>query len=325
MRCAIATPFDDLSSDQQARRLRALAHAALPEWPFDVGSLRLVSHGVNTIFHGVTPTDEVAIRVMRSWDGRSTPAELAWMAALGEADVPVSRPLPTQGGELSVLAEADGVPAPRAVTVLRWLPGAPLSDRLTPEGVFHLGETLASLHAHAASWSCPHPVPEMRGSVHGKTADLLASRETWLPEPLLDRVAQVRERLDPMLEQLHEEGPTHLVHADLHGGNVIEHEGTLAVIDFEEIRVAHPARDAAIATYYLDRTHPSMRAVLRSGYASRRPWPVPDGWLDRLIAAHIISLLADVAHMDPTDPAVGESMRQFVDVALMRLNDHLSR
>lgn len=318
------THFDDLTRLGQARRLRALAEVALRSWSITVDRIRLMSHAVNTLFRIDTPNGPFALRILRPWVHRSTEGELHWMQALRDSDIVTPVPQPTHDGALSIMVEVDGVPEAREVILLSWVYGRTIGDRLNAARAHILGSTIARLHAQASTMTRPPRVADLRGSVHGHGPDLLASGDTWIPQRILDRVARVRSSLDPTLHRLHDGGPCHLVHADLHGDNVLLHGRTLAVIDFEELRWGHPARDVAIATYYLDRLEPPLRQHLRAGYEAVRDWPVPEGMFDTLIGTHIISMLGDIAELDPADPAIGGSLRAFLDVALPRLERYVA-
>jgi Ser/Thr protein kinase RdoA (MazF antagonist) len=62
-----------------------------------------------------------------------------------------------------------------------------------------------------------------------------------------------------------------LIHADMHGGNVLWYEDSLSVIDFDDCGIGFPLQDLATALYYLDT--PEQDAAFRRGYESVTPVP----------------------------------------------------
>jgi len=62
-----------------------------------------------------------------------------------------------------------------------------------------------------------------------------------------------------------------IIHADLHGWNVMWNDGVLSVFDFDDCGIGIPLQDLAIASYYLD-TQEQIEAI-KEGYLSIAPLP----------------------------------------------------
>ncbi len=321
-------PYLALTARGQARRLSRLVRAALPAWAVKVRRVRLVKHGINTVFRVDTPDGPLAARVMRPGPDAQLPAAYGWMRALADSGVRAMAPMPTRDGALWTLAGAPGVPERRKVALLTWAPGRQLPRAPTRAQVHGLGALLAQLHAHAASYAGDVAgVSTMRDAFHGPLEPLLLTGRAGvsaasspradslsLATPSLRALAERAQRaLEPRLQRLYDQGPVHLVHADVHAGNVHHARSGLTVVDFDDLRLGHPARDLGICAYYLDKLAGARWADLRAGYTSLRPWPIPPTWhIDELKAAHCLSLLNDVLHESPDDPAIGHAIRRFM-------------
>lgn len=330
-------PFETLTKLGQVRRLAQLARAALPHWEIDAGRLRFMAHGVNTLFRLDTPDGPVAVRVHRpehhTWRVRS----FDWMADLARHGIEVPAPIPTRDGRIQVWAEAPGVPQPRQVALLTWAPGQPIADRLTPARLEAVGRIMARLHAHAETYAgSVEGVPVLTDEASAPGADLISSwpdgaSVPWLQtalvtNDLLATVRSARERIAPKLRRLFDEGPNHLLHSDLHGWNVMMSRARVTVIDFDDLRVGHPARDIGVSGYGLQARENFEWAPFQRGYESVRPWPIP-AWLTRgeLMTAHALELLHEILHEDPNDPGLGPHLALFLQRLQSRITRFLER
>ena len=62
-----------------------------------------------------------------------------------------------------------------------------------------------------------------------------------------------------------------LIHADMHGWNLMWHNGAVSVFDFDDCGIGLPIQDLYTALYYLDTDE--QDAALKAGYESVRPIP----------------------------------------------------
>jgi Ser/Thr protein kinase RdoA (MazF antagonist) len=171
-------------------------------------------------------------------------SELAWMDALrAEAGVRTPRVLPASDGRRVVtVAERDGA-ALRHCVRFEFLPGTEPGGE--PEGTLtgthfaELGEITARMHRHARSW----PRPAWFTRFHWDYAAAFGLQARWghwqdgLGVGPSER--QVLARLDDTLRarlQAFGQSPERygLVHADTRLANLLVHEGTVSVIDFDD-------------------------------------------------------------------------------------------
>jgi Ser/Thr protein kinase RdoA (MazF antagonist) len=149
----------------------------------------------------------------------------------------VQRPVPSpEGGHLLELVPDRGV-EPIACSLLHWVEGRSASGPLSEDEAARLGELLATLHEHARTWRPPASFTRPR---HGPDAWRAALARTAVLEErglarraeleLMERVVgQAEAELAPLAADPQRGG---LIHADLHTGNVLFHEGAARPIDF---------------------------------------------------------------------------------------------
>ena len=144
--------FEELSRRGQLLRLRSLAQTALRQYSLTPYRLSVLQHEHNTTFRVQAAGDEsYVLRVHRP--GQHTieaiHSELLWLAALQEeTELRVPQPILAKDGALFTIAEAGGVPEPRACVLFRWLPGRFLYHRLAPAHLERVGVFTAQLHEH---------------------------------------------------------------------------------------------------------------------------------------------------------------------------------
>jgi Ser/Thr protein kinase RdoA (MazF antagonist) len=172
-------------------------------------------------------------------------SELAWMDALrAEAGVRTPRVLPATDGRRLVTVAERGGPAVRHCVRFEFLPGTepgaePGDAGLTASHFEELGEITARMHRHSRGWRRPdwftrfdwdHAAAFGRAPRWGRWQDGIG---VGAPE------REVLARLDDVLFrrlQTFGSGPGRygLVHADTRLANLLVHEGSVSVIDFDD-------------------------------------------------------------------------------------------
>ena len=128
------------------------------------------------------------------------------------------------------------------------------------------------------------------------------------PHRVITAAERAFARLDPET--------AHLIHGDLHPGNVHTYRSRLIALDFEDVMWGHRVQDVAITLFY-ERDHPGyadFRAAFEEGYRSAAAWPAAyDGELEHFMAARTVMFINYVANIE-NDPS------QYFDVAFPRLD-----
>lgn len=170
-------------------------------------------------------------------------AEIDWLLALREAGIPAALPLPAGDGAWLAL---DGDPPTIAVAYER-TPGRHLPPaEWTPEFFRLHGELVGRLQAHTRGWK--RLGPRRRGWLD---AHSLARVADVLPDEadFLEATAEIVERVDATVPLA--PADLGLLHADLHPGNLlVDDEGRLTAIDFDDAVVGPYLYDLAVPLYY---------------------------------------------------------------------------
>ncbi len=321
-------PFDSLTHHGQVRRLRQLAAHALGQ--YDLGGearFTLLLHLANTTFRVTGPDGaQYALRVCQP-DTRTVDelrSEALWLAALRrDTGLGVPEPVPTRDGDLLTTARADGVPQWRACLLFRWVEGRFLRRRLTPARLRQVGALTARLHAHAASFPLPPAftrpcldVEVMVSRWQSQADDSLLATVSLEDRALFYTAAdRIRAAINGLGLSADRFG---LIHADLHHGNYLFHDGEARVIDFDDCGFEHHVYDLATTLWALQ-THrrlPALQDALLEGYSAVRP--LPPGWdthLQAFIAARYLIVTYYVVARAADNPHLRRLAPRYVQIA----------
>lgn len=289
--------YASLSTEEQVELLREVAREGARVFGLEPVEVHLARHAFNTTFRvDVASGERVAVRV--NTNSLSTPAHItaqhAWMRALADETAlrpPV--PLRTQsGGEVAVV-HAHG--HEHLVVAASWLEGDEVGECDAVQASA-LGKAMATMHAHARTWTMPE------GGDLSAFTDPLFGDEDRLLDAYADRpedralVMWALERCQGAMTAAGRSADPIVIHGDLHGGNLLWHEGALAVLDFDDCGIAVPALDLAVATFYLRGGDPRIEEALREGYSEVEELPVEehDDGFEGLVAARQLLLANDL-------------------------------
>jgi len=265
-------------------------------------ALASVGESFNTLFR-VRPGDgsDYLLRVgptLRLHPQGSEEVEAAWLTSLGQdTAIEVAHVFRNSSQELVTRASSPGVPEPRTCSLLRWIPGRALGDRVDPGTAASSGRILAALHDHADGWEPPTggAVPIADRVLYWDDAPsfgLLGSRYRTL-------FLEAAERAQAAIDSLWAARPhrPHLLHGDLTPRNIVQTRRGLAPIDFQDLIVGFDVQDIAISLLPFQRhaATESLSRAFREGYETVRGWPeTTDENLDALFAARRL-LMANLA------------------------------
>jgi Ser/Thr protein kinase RdoA (MazF antagonist) len=282
-----AVDFDALGDDEQAARLSRLALAAGAHWEGGFTEVELVKYRENAVFSARRANGErVAIRVHRHGyhSDASLHSELAWMRALAQAGtVTVPPVLPAVDGRLVVEVAHVDVPHPRQVSVLGWLDGTPAGtsedgvDDVAAAALYaNAGALAARLHEHV--WAEPSGFTRHAWDAEGLVGESPLWGRFWdydaLTDSQRDLLLAARRRARADLATLGRDPSTYgLIHADLVPENLLDEDGRLKLIDFDDAGYGWYLFELATALYFnLGRPrYAEIRRGLLEGYRSVRP------------------------------------------------------
>jgi Ser/Thr protein kinase RdoA (MazF antagonist) len=276
-----------------------LATTALARYAVDVTSVRIVQHEFNTTCRVEGSLDGVAGRWALRLNAQGlrspaeTAAEVAWLDALRhETDIQVAAVVRSTAGEAMVSVPSEPLARDVVTVLFEWLPGRLVAEEPHPAVVRRLGRLTALLHAHAEHWQSP------AARALGRIDDARMGLDDHLAHlPMLDAgqrsiVREVAERADETFSALRSRHGGHVIHGDLHPGNLMTAAGTLSVLDFDDCGISHPLHDLSITAYYLRPAE--LEGALRAGYEEVRPWPDHDDHeFEHLVAARNLAILND--------------------------------
>ena len=174
------TDFYRLPLAERGERLRVLATVALARWGVRDCEPEIVKYRENAVFR-VAAADgrDAVLRVHRHGyhSDAALRSELAWLEALHADGIAVPAVIPSAAGASFEIVQGAGVPEPRQVDMLTWMPGIPIGT--LEEG---LNPAIADVHAVFAG------VGRLCARLHNQT-------ETWTPPAGFTRHAWDREGL----------------------------------------------------------------------------------------------------------------------------------
>jgi len=274
-----------LSHATLVERLEGLARTSLPLWGIDPQTpCRLINLSENATYL-VEPAgaEKVVLRLHREgYHTRNAIAcELAWMDAI-ERDTGVITPtaVPGRDGERIQTGRSPLLPAARHMVLFEFIDGREPDvgqDDLTVP-FQQLGEVSAELHRHAMRWRRPARFERLTWD----DAHILgpnANWGDWRRAPAMDTSRRaVLERLAATLaKRLAGFGRAperyNLVHADIRLANLLVHEGSVRVIDFDDCGIGWLLYDVATTVSFIE-DHPLVPAWIDAwleGYQRVRP------------------------------------------------------
>ena len=253
-----------------------IAHDALKFYPLSVKEVTLINNEYNATFKIVaTDSQQFALRVNINSPRtvQNLKAEVSWVNHLHkDGRVKVAKPIETTKGDLFVSIRHEYLVRDLHCVLYSWLPGSELEDEPELIQLKALGEAMAQMHVVAREFQLPADsnLPEL-DDVMWWTEDFLLSEKSVLDQESKELISQTLKVIGTHIKSLYAGATPIVIHADLHGGNVLWNVDLLSVLDFDDAGIGLPVQDLATAIYYLDT--PEQDEALREGYAAIAPLP----------------------------------------------------
>ena len=204
--------------------------------------------------------DRAVLRIDRGLVSVTYPMEHALMARLAAVGAAVPHPLVGSW-------EVPDWTGP-AFSLTSWAPGVPMRPSTERQAAPQLGAFLAALRAIRVPDGFGPLEIAPDGALRGSRPDLSKGLVTWAGRPLwpldgsrladhpaIGPVPGLAGRMDARRKEVTEallDGPTVVLHSDLHPMNVLDDEGRLTFIDFGEALVGPLAWDLAAIAFFID-------------------------------------------------------------------------
>lgn len=256
--------------------LLEIAEEALKLYPVKVNEVSLINNEYNATFKIIVSDGEqfaLRVNINSPRTAENLKAEVSWVNHLHmDGRVKVAKPIATTQGELFASIRHDHSTRDLHCVLYSWLPGSELEDEPELIQLKALGEAMAQMHLVAKDFVLPTDsnLP-LLDDVMWSTGDFLLSEKSVLNKEAKDLVSQTLRVIDSHIKSLYVGVTPIVIHADLHGGNVLWDLDSLSVLDFDDSGIGLPVQDLATAIYYLDT--PEQDAALRAGYAAIAPVP----------------------------------------------------
>jgi len=256
--------------------LLQIAGKALKLYPIEVKEVSLINNEYNATFKVESNEGQLfalRININSPRTSENLKAEVSWVNHLfNDGRVRVAKPIASTQGDLFASVQQDNSARDLHCVLYSWLPGSELEDEPELAQIKALGEAMAQMHIVARDFQLPADsnLPSL-DHVMWWTEDFLLSEKSVLDQNSKDLVAQTLQVIDTHIKSLYVGATPLVIHADLHGGNVLWDVNSLSVLDFDDSGIGLPAQDLATAIYYLDT--PEQDEALREGYSSVAPLP----------------------------------------------------
>lgn len=198
------------------------------------------------------------------WSESQILEEHGFLAELEREEIPVCAALPFPGGGTL-----------RAIAGIRYAlferKGGRAPDELTPATARRLGQLAARIHVVGARRP-EADRPRLTGRDY-LLADLPELEKSGLaPKHLLSRWLAAARRIAALADARLAGVPVLRLHGDLHLGNVLERDGQLRLLDFDDCRLGPAVQDLWLALPGRDRANEELRSELLAGYETFRPF-----------------------------------------------------
>ena len=269
--------FAELDTDDQVALLTAHAGEVLKHYDLgQIAEVESINHEYNSTF-AVSCADgsryALRININSQRSAANALAEIEFINHLkANTELTFATPLPNISGDYCTSVDNEAMEKPLLSVLFSWLEGSEVGDEPTEEQLFAVGAAMAKMHDATAGFelSPEADLPNLR-DVLWLTEDLLTTDKSQLSTQDKTLVRAALDKIDGLVDGLFARESTRVIHADMHGWNLMWHEGNLSVFDFDDSGIGLPIQDLYTALYYLDT--PEQDAALKAGYASVRAIP----------------------------------------------------
>jgi Ser/Thr protein kinase RdoA (MazF antagonist) len=267
--------FRELARDEQIKEVSSVVDEICSGYFTDDVSFELISFEFNATFKVQCRSETYALRINinSSRTRENVIAEIAFIHHLREqSQVQVPRPIPSREGGFVVEAILPSSTKPVLAVLFSWLDGSEVGEEAEPQQLFAIGVAMAGMHQAADVFELPgdSALPVLNDLFWG-TTDLLFSTQSRLNDEDRRVLDQARIQIEEVISYFYARDSKIVIHADMHGWNLMWNMDDIAVFDFDDCGIGLPIQDLATALYCLDT--PTERDIVLEGYRSIRALP----------------------------------------------------
>ena len=272
----MGSEFFELTAEEQQKSLTAFAHELLTNYGISNAKVSCINFEFNATFSveteiGVKYALRVNINSTRTI--KNMMAEIEWVRHLNHTSgINTPTPIATLKDDFIVSAVHPESGLTLFAVMYSWLEGEEIGDEPTLDQLHEVGKAIALLHQDSANYvlSSQLELPTF-DDFFWSTEDFLFSEKSKLSPADKSLLQEAHDLVMEFTRDLYETSPVHIIHADVHGWNLMWHEGKLSIFDFDDCGFGVEAQDIAVALYYLDT--PEQDQALLAGYTSVKPLP----------------------------------------------------
>jgi Ser/Thr protein kinase RdoA (MazF antagonist) len=273
----MSNSFFDQDVKLQTDSLTVLAHEILKKFGISDAEVECINFEFNATFSVSTQSGQkyaLRLNINSTRTVSNIQAETQWVRDL--VRIPsINVPTPIASLDDQYLVSVHHADSGQTIygVMYSWLEGEEIGDEPTLDQLHTVGRAMALLHENSSNFTLADgaELPTFNDFFWGTEDYLFSSKSTLIPK---DRqlIEQARDLIMKYTDELYATSAVHIIHADLHGWNLMWHEDQLSIFDFDDCGYGVEAQDIAVALYYLDT--PEQDAALLDGYKSIRPLPV---------------------------------------------------
>ena len=261
----------------QTDSLTVFAHEILAKFGISDAEVECINFEFNATFSVSTESGQryaLRLNINSTRVVSNIQAETQWVRALARIpSINVPAPIAALDDQFVVSALHEDSGQMIYGVMYSWLEGEEIGDEPTLEQLRTVGQTMALLHENSSSFSLTDgaTLPTFNDFFWGTEDFLFSTKSSLIPKDR-ELIEQARDLIMKFTDDLYATSAVHIIHADLHGWNLMWHEDQLFIFDFDDCGFGVEAQDIAVALYYLDT--PEQEVSLLDGYKSIRPLPV---------------------------------------------------
>lgn len=272
----MSSSFFEQSEEIVIKEIEIFSLDILSRYPIAVKSAVSINYEYNATLK-VETTDGQLFALRINTNSPRTPenlmAEIAFVGLIA-ADGRVRVPQPIQNNDGSFYTSVLHEPSQRTFhcVLYSWVEGEELEDEPTDDQLKAMGVAMATMHQIAPAFELPHgaTLPTFDDPLWW-TEDFLLSEKSVLDASAKDLISRALLAIKEGVAKFYLNATPMIIHADMHGGNVLWNQDHLSVIDFDDCGFGLPIQDFATALYYFDT--PEQDAAFKEGYKSIAPLP----------------------------------------------------
>ena len=272
----MGSEFFDLPAEDQQNSLTTFATELLKDYGIHGAKVSCINFEFNATFaveseSGAKYALRININSTRTVENMK--GEIEWVRHLNRTSgVHVPTPIATVKDDYIVSglhADSDQI---LSAVMYSWLDGEEIGDEPTSQQLHEVGKAIATLHQESTDFTLSgnNALPTFNDFFWG-TEDLLFSDKSVLSDADRALIQRAHDLIMKFTIDLYQNSPVHIIHADMHGWNLMWNEGQLSIFDFDDCGYGVEAQDLAVTLYYLDT--PEQDEALLNGYKSVRPLP----------------------------------------------------